>query len=59
MKKLEFNQMENLEGGIDQRNCMILGGVIVASAVGGFFSVGAAWFATVAAIGAAGASGCF
>jgi hypothetical protein len=59
MKKLDLKQMENLEGGVDQRNCMILGGVIVASAVGGFFSAGAAWFATVAAIGAAGASDCF
>lgn len=32
MKNLEFNQMENLNGG-DQRNCMIIGFTILGSAL--------------------------
>jgi len=34
MKTLELNQMENLNvGGANQRNCMVLGGIIVVSAI--------------------------
>ena len=31
MKKLELNQMEMVEGGVNQRNCFIIGGVIGAA----------------------------
>ncbi|MDR7209780.1 hypothetical protein [Flavobacterium piscis] len=44
MKKSELNQMENLEGGIDQRNCGLLGAAIVGGAIAGLFSFGGGWF---------------
>ena len=35
MKKLELNQMENLEGGISNRNCMLAGaGMVLLAAIG-------------------------
>lgn len=54
MKKLELNQMKNLEGGINQRNCGLLGVAIVGGAIAGFFSLGGGWvFAGAAALTAA------
>ncbi len=59
MKRLELNQMESLEGGVDQRNCGLLGVAIVGGAVAGLFTLGGGWlFAGAAALTAAG-SGCF
>ena len=58
MKKLEISQMENLQGGVDQRNCTVLGGVIAGTAVAGLFVPGAL-LGTLAAIGAAAAADCF
>ena len=31
MKKLELNQMENLNGGVSNRGCMLMGGLTVIS----------------------------
>lgn len=48
MKKLKLNQMENIEGGIKNRSCLLAG------AIGGFtLTVGAVLFATGAAAGGA------
>ncbi len=59
MKKLALNQMEIVEGGLDQRNCGLLGLAIVGGGIAGCFSFGAGWaFAGAAALTAAG-SGCF
>lgn len=52
MKNLEFNQMENLSGG-DQRNCLILGGTILGTALA------QQWPYTFAAFLAATALDCF
>jgi hypothetical protein len=68
MKKLELNQMENLEGHGQGRTCLILGGAWIAGTgfslfagggpltLTGWGSAGAAW---VAGIAAGAASGCF
>lgn len=59
MKTLELKQIESLEGGVNQRNCMILGGFIVGGAIAGLATLGWGWgVASAAAITAAG-SGCF
>ena len=59
MKKLELNQMENLEGAISQRNCMILGGFIFGGVIAGFFSFGGGWAVASGAAIAAASSDCF
>lgn len=49
MKKLELNQMENLNGGVSGRNCLLMGAGIavlglasgIGGAVGGYFAAGA------------------
>lgn len=49
MKKLELNQMENLNGGLSGRNCLLMGGAVavfgivagVGGAVGAVFAGGA------------------
>jgi hypothetical protein len=56
MKKLELNQMENLEGG-DQRNCGVVGLVIGASALFSWTGVGAGICAGAILTGAS--MGCF
>jgi hypothetical protein len=53
MKKLDLHQMENLEGGVSQRNCGILGLTIVASAMFG------GWVVTIGAVAAAATADCF
>jgi hypothetical protein len=53
MKKLDLHQMENLEGGVSQRNCGILGLTIVASAIFG------GWVVTIGAVAAAATADCF
>ncbi|ATA74696.1 MULTISPECIES: hypothetical protein [Capnocytophaga] len=59
MKKLELNQMENVQGGeISQRNCGILGvGIVVGSVIGVFNPIG--WGLAITSFGAAAASDCF
>ena len=54
MKKLELNQIANLEGGINGRNCFLLGlgGAITLLIPGG-------WMATTGLWGAAAAGDCF
>lgn len=37
MKKLELNQMENLQGGGVNRDCLVRGAGFALSVVGGFF----------------------
>ncbi len=59
MKKLELNQMENLEGGVNQRNCGLLGLAIVGGAVAGVFSFGGGWVFAGAAFLTALGSDCF
>ena len=59
MKKLELNQMENLEGGVSQRNCGILGLAIIGGAVAGLFSGGAGWYFAGGAVIAAASADCF
>ena len=59
MKKLELNQMENLEGGLDQRNCGLLGVAIVGGAIAGLLTFGGGWIFAGAAALTAGGSGCF
>jgi hypothetical protein len=48
MKKLEFNKMENLQGGlIDSRKCLILGALTALACLGGWAAgCGAAMYAT-------------
>lgn len=59
MKTLNLKQMEVIEGGVDQRNCSLLGLAIVGGAIGGLFSFGGGWvFAGAAALTAAN-SNCF
>lgn len=58
MKKLDLVQMENFPGATNQRNCMIIGGLIGGIAIAGFFSRGAAWL-TFAGIAAAAQADCF
>ena len=58
MKKLEISQMENLQGGVNQRNCMLMGVAIGASAVIGCI-VPAAFAFTGAAFLTAANSKCF
>jgi hypothetical protein len=56
MKKLELNQMENLEGGgMNQRNCGITGLVIV----GGLFFGPVGWGISAAAVLTAASGDCF
>lgn len=60
MKKLELNQMENLEGGTN-RQCMIDGGLtwgamIIGAVVGGPFGAAAA---LIGGLYAANSNGCF
>ncbi|PRZ19594.1 hypothetical protein [Flavobacterium granuli] len=59
MKNLELNQMENLEGGISQRNCAVLGAAIALGTIGGFFSFGSSWAFAGAAVLTAANSDCF
>ena len=59
MKKLELEKMESIQGGLSQRNCSVLGVIIVGSAIAGVFSGGAAWWATATAVGAAASGDCF
>lgn len=59
MKKLEVNQMENLEGGINQRNCMVLGGFIVVGAIAGLATIGWGWGVSAAAALTAASGDCF
>lgn len=59
MKNLNVNQMEILSGGVNQRNCGILGLVIVGSAIAGFVSGGGGWLVTLGAVGAAASADCF
>lgn len=59
MKKLELKQMENLEGGVDQRNCAMLGVTIIGGAVGGFASFGGGWIFAGGAFLTAMGAGCF
>ena len=48
MKKLQLNQMENLEGGVSPRNCLYMGaGIALLSLAGG------ALYASTAAMGVA------
>lgn len=59
MNNLEMNQMEMLSGGINQRNCMVLGGFIVIGAITGFASVGWGWGIAAAAALTAASGDCF
>ena len=59
MKKLDLVQMENSQASANQRNCMLLGALIVGSAVGGLFSWGAGWVVSAGAFTAAATSDCF
>jgi hypothetical protein len=52
MKKLDVSQMENLQGGLSQRNCALLGVVIGLSGFGGSLAI-------LGAVGAAAAADCF
>ncbi len=53
MKKLDLVQMEGLQGATNQRNCMIMGGLIAGTAIAGFFSGGTAWLASAGIAAAA------
>lgn len=59
MKKLDVLQMEGLQGATNQRNCMIMGGLIAGTAIAGFFSGGAAWLASAGIAAAAAQADCF
>lgn len=59
MKKLEITQMESLQGGTNGRNCMIMGGLILATGIGGIFTGGAAWLASAGIAAAAAQADCF
>ena len=59
MKKLELGQMESLEGGINQRNCMVLGAFIVAGGIAGFCTLGWGWDVAAAAAMTAASGDCF
>lgn len=59
MKKLELNQMTALEGGVNQRNCGLLGLGIVGGAISGGLSFGAGWAFAGACFIAAASSNCF
>ena len=37
MKNLEFNQMEQVEGGITNRDCLVRGAGFTLAVLGGFF----------------------
>ena len=52
MKKLELNQMENLEGGVSNRNCAVIGLVIGISAAFSWTGVGVGIFAGAILTGA-------
>ena len=58
MKTLDLFQMENLQGGVNGRNCMIIGAVIGGSAIVGFFCP-AAWAVTAGAVIAGAGVDCF
>ena len=58
MKKLNFEQMENLNGGFDQRNCMMLGVGLVASIPLAIFKP-IAWGFTGGAFLTSAGGGCF
>jgi len=58
MKKIDFETMSEIEGGISERSCMLLGGIVVASGIAAIFAIQA----LAAAIGtttAAVIAGCF
>jgi hypothetical protein len=57
MKKLELNQMENLEGSVSNRNCSIIGLTIGISAAFAWTGVGIGILAGAVLTGAS--SGCF
>ncbi|MDR0333550.1 MAG: hypothetical protein LBI15_08805 [Dysgonamonadaceae bacterium] len=55
---MSIEQMENLNGGTDQRNCLMVGGGIAASVVIGFFAP--AFFAVaMGGVFGGAAMGCF
>jgi len=58
MKKMNFKQMEVIQGGATNRRCMIYGGLTTAGAIAGFF-MPAFWVASFAMAGVATSQGCF
>lgn len=59
MKTLNLKEMEVIEGGVSQRNCSVLGLIILGSSIAGLASGGAAWWYTAGAITAAASADCF
>jgi hypothetical protein len=60
MKELSLNQMEMVgAGGMNQRNCMLAGGVMVAGVALGFFSFGYGFALATGALLVAIAGDCF
>lgn len=57
MKTLNFYQIENVYAG-NGRTCMILGGLALAGAIGGFFAP-PLWGGALAVTGQAAVYGCF
>ncbi|WP_310559148.1 hypothetical protein [Flavobacterium sp.] len=47
MKKLELKKMENVQGGLQNRKCLILGGLTALACLGGYAAFcGAAMYTT-------------